>query len=108
MSAMTDMTEADVLDKAAKIIEERGWCQGKEAFRSGGPTCAAVAIGIAAPVGTGLRGQAERFLHHWLTPTPRNVIFWNDAPGRTADEVITALRSAAAAWRAEHAQEVAR
>jgi hypothetical protein len=105
-----EVTERDVLLRAADLLGEFGWCTGiggMPGTQNGtrGPLCylgsvaqAGLDLGrVARPSGTydgdwdyayatellGLRAPARGFL-------------WNDAPGRTKEEVVTALREAAA------------
>ena len=100
---------ADVLRHAARIIEERGWCQDRIGT-SGGAVCAIGAIKEADPA-TGVDAMnwqrrlawrtmrfAERALQLPIPPEGalrRPLSEFNDAPGRTAAEVIAALRAAA-------------
>lgn len=107
------MNTADILDKAADLIEERGWHQGDYV----GPTgCLCpygamyLAVGIT-PAGRGNtndwpgwtpdRGgpflDAARWLARYLRG--RAVSVWNDAEGRTKEEVVSTLRAAAQAAR---------
>jgi len=90
-----------VLLDAADIIERRGWHRGS--YESGyGAVCALGAINIAA------NGAALKFgpssndavvrMTHYLVQTgyEDGVHSWNDQPGRTKEEVVAALRAAAA------------
>jgi len=89
---------ADVLDKAADVIVERGWCQGQ--FRnSAGQVCALAAVHTAART-TPFTWVADEALGIIRKRVGMSVAYWNDAPERTADEVITALRECAASLRA--------
>lgn len=86
-----------VLLHAAEIVQERGVCQGP--WRAGGPLCAAGAVGEAA-IDLGLdRVEMEarmlRFAHALGGSAVSDVHGWNDAPGRTAEEVAEALQRAA-------------
>lgn len=107
-STPAEKSVADVLRHAALIIEERGWCQNKVGV-SGGPVCAIGAIKEADPA-TGvdainwtrrLAWKAMTFAERALRlPKQRNGLyrplsFFNDTPGRTAAEVVAALRAAA-------------
>ena len=100
---------ADVLRHAARIIEERGWCQG-HIGTSGGAVCAIGAIKEADPAtGVDAMNWTRRTAWHAMTfaeralrlpNAPKNVMrrplsAFNDEPGRTAAEVIAALRAAA-------------
>lgn len=97
--------ERDVLLKAASIVEE-GWCQhfywkGADIVNSN-VHCAVGALG-AASVQLGLTTlddpwtgeamfRAENALANHIGSS---VVYWNDSPGRTADEVAEAMRKAA-------------
>ena len=77
-----------VLDAAADLLERDGWCQ-DTFFDYKGRRCIRRAIGDCGPTRS-LRYQAanivrERVDSMFLTE-------WNDAKGRTAAEVIAALR----------------
>lgn len=96
-------TEGDevcrVLRRAADVMRERGWGQGRM-FAYDGTVCFWGAVRLASGLGedetvTGIPQPVRRELesrreyHAWAD--------WNDAPGRTQAEVITALESAASA-----------
>lgn len=114
----------DLLDKAAGVIEVRGWHQGGYmpdlvADRDTNPVCVLAAINVACgqdPV-TDLYGAsvddaairaAAAFADHLglgLLYSPIDVVdqvgeTWNDEDGRTAEQVTTALRECAAGLRA--------
>lgn len=118
---MTDRptTVPDVLTAAADVIEQRGWLQGSfsiraydeygepDGFIENAPVCVRGAISLAAAAGyldetTELTDECvERLARHLdaehatATGARIAVAVWNDAPGRTADEVVTALRATA-------------
>lgn len=106
-------TDADVLDGAADIIERNGWWRqyyydpGSQLPMRDCAVCARGAINLAAngknPNRLSDVGQdALRALERYLGISgeyPHSVADWNDKPGRTAEEVIAALRGAAAAER---------
>ena len=95
MSAVENV--ADVLDAAADIIIESGWTQG--AFEDNGCFCLDGAIMRAKGVyDTLLELDYVRRATGWPS-----AIMWNDAPGRTEDEVVAKLREAAALARQEQA-----
>lgn len=80
-TAVTPPTRAHYL-AAARLIERRGWCQG--AFeRLDGRVCAAGAINRAA--------TSVAWLDFDYYQTVGSLIPFNDAPGRTKDEVLSAL-----------------
>lgn len=84
---------------AAVLIEREGWAQGEGVQQrlnyDTGPACAALAItrNSTSPLIT--RRAFEIFETHVGIPETETV-YWNDAPERTADEVLAALRGAAA------------
>ena len=92
------MTPEEILAKAADLIEERGWCQGV-GITGTGQRC----LGRALWDATGLPIDAQcpavpawRDAEAALTKEldPLDIILYNDAPGRTKEEVVTALRNA--------------
>lgn len=114
------MNTSDVLNKAADLIEERGWVQGPGwdwDGRGGTPLCLEGAIGAAS----GIRGadthrpfnecDAGRAVRAYLDMTPNiapriewtaapnlsnsPLYRWNDQWHRTAAEVIEVLRATA-------------
>jgi hypothetical protein len=93
-------TTADVLRHAALLIEERGWMQG---VSTGPSRCAVFAIDTAAGANNDVvHWRAHRVLASYLglnipdvVGDRRPIVEWNDTPGRTAAEVIAALRAAA-------------
>jgi hypothetical protein len=95
--------ERDVLLKAASIVEE-GWCQGTgHIYYSDLRVKASCAYGaIYRAVDAIIHGAEERARlanaasHRLRDAIGREGIFdWNDAPGRTKEEVATAMREAA-------------
>lgn len=91
------MNAADVLDKAADVIVERGWCQ-REYEGEDGRVCV---VGAMGQVSHGKPwNDAYTALSTYLGTRHTALSYWNDVPGRTAGEVITALRSCAASLRA--------
>lgn len=101
-------TVADVLEAAAKYLEEHGWTQ--DVFVTyDGCACAVGAIRLAAGGGRHeddethiqtnyLSSTATAAVSKRLAPVS-SLLSWNDEPDRTADEVITLLREVAAAER---------
>lgn len=91
---VTTDPDAEVLERAARIIEERGWCQWHYGKEDGGPVCATKAVWIAI----------KEFCH-WDFDFNAKLGFsgiegdfltvWQDRDGRTAVEVIGRLRTAA-------------
>jgi hypothetical protein len=86
-----------VLLRAAEILRERGLCQGP--WRAGGPLCAAGAVGEAGKELGLTRPEMECCLLQFAGvlggAALKDVHRWNDADGRTADEVTEALQRAA-------------
>ena len=84
-----------VLDAAADYIEGYGWCQYK--LEDG--------RGRACLMGALLRVWSDETIEHRYAVLDRlagllgrsvnSIALWNDAPGRTKEEVIAALRGAA-------------
>jgi hypothetical protein len=103
------MTVADILERAADLIEPEGkWTQqfyARDASGSRVPEytanavcwCASGAILRTAGDWTSTEcGAAHRFL---VSAVGASIPEWNDAPGRTQAEVVSALREAAAKAR---------
>lgn len=95
----------EILVDAAELLLADGWCQG-QAYEAvpGAPSrrCAAAAIGAAvtrrvADVDTRRRldGACLDRMHRVVTGGAV-VAWWNDKPGRTLDEVVLGLYTAAA------------
>lgn len=99
----TEVTVADVLARAADILEEFDWRQGSCGSREDGSMCAVGAI-YEASIDLGVRlsdterraccidGEPERIAS--LYP----LASWNDKQGRTKAEVVARLREAASEW----------
>lgn len=80
---------------AASLIEKRGWCQGR-AMDGKGRVCLMQAIGRAAGelgVDTFRTSGVWPFVEEVHSRLRRGGTAWNDAPGRTKEEVIAALKS---------------
>lgn len=105
MTTATEAPVAEILERAAQILEERGWTQGRYGADSidiitAGPHCAIGAIATAyGDSDKYLRSEAELVLAEFLGLEYGDVEPWNDEEGRTAGEVIAALRAAAEANR---------
>lgn len=86
---------------AAKVMRERGLCQGAYEWGVNGPVCTIGAIRIAIQGFSGLptKTEAAARMHAAIARVMRRVggfvPGWNDITGRTADEVIAALEGAA-------------
>lgn len=98
-----EVTEADVLLRAADLLEEFGWCQGHAGSKREGEFCARGAIIEAHRDLTGERldlwGDAttmgyDNFVSRNLGLS-KTLCAFNDSLGRTKAEVTAALRSAA-------------
>ena len=104
---MTAQVAAD-LRAAAEVLRRDGWCQSRS-HASTGEHCAAGAIEAAVDPNwqTSSGWEAEQNVRFGaaLNAVQRRIDLvltgWNDAPGRTADEVIAALEAAADAAQAE-------
>lgn len=86
---------ADVLDGAADLIERDGWVQGVNHLPTG-EHCMNDAIEKVA--GKALYWPAKRYVEAVVGFSATAA--WNDVPGRTKAEVVSALRAAAERARA--------
>ena len=89
------MTADETLRRAAKIIRERGWIQGTTSM-SGGPVCAAGAISVVLGVHRWRVTEAHLLAASRAGVPPERagasgLTRWNDAPGRTVEEVLAVL-----------------
>lgn len=92
------MTVADVLNRAAEWLEANEWIQGRFSGTVGDPpvpaACAAGAcIRVTPWESPHLTNEAFRVLR--ISLQCKGLGAWNDAPHRTKEEVIAALRLAA-------------
>lgn len=90
------LTPAQQLRAAAEVIRRDGWAQGwKVCIGPHGPCCPVIAL-----------NRVERDRENWSVNRAclrrvidrfddGGIIAWNDTPGRTVDEVLAALESAA-------------
>lgn len=89
---------ADVLNKAADLIDERGWFQKSPDATS---LCALKAIQHASSAGPARFQARAAFVRHVgaqvgpMGSPSVAIIDWNDEPGRTQAEVTAALRETA-------------
>lgn len=91
------MTTREVLLAAAALIERDGWTQGGDG-RDGCRRCMQVALGDVCDVErskSGVRLYISARDRLWAHLGITSGAQWNDAPERTADDVIAALRAAA-------------
>lgn len=97
---MSDPTVEEVLKQAAQLIESYGWIQGSIGGHDRGfciiGALDEVAMGYGL-VGSRLAEEAMRRVRV-VTDAPDGIVHWNDYPGRTREQVLFALQSAAA-WR---------
>ena len=91
----------NVLLEAADKIERLGWWQvnidwqvGIDIDTHNGGYCALTAISVVTTYTTFERAQ-KRLAQYLRLRQGTSIPRWNDAPGRTKEEVITALRNAA-------------
>lgn len=117
------MLTSEVLDLAADLIEQRGWAKGtgwnETGEREGAPLC--LEGGIQAAMGLHTQPYADDPSEQWLADMkacpayqavkdylnhPGTLYVWNDALGRTKDEVIAVLRGAAAVERVNESESV--
>ncbi len=85
------MTAAEVARKAADLLERDGWCQGRLVGNKG-DHCILGALDAVDP------SEDARFLKatsDFILRVKGAVTLWNDAPERTANEVIALLRQVA-------------
>lgn len=114
------MTPADVLERAAALIEQPGkWTQGAFARAANGnpigplspnATCWCAYGAIGRATGDGWPAVEAVGAFGCSVPNPDGrpqrdaIAIWNDAPERTAAEVAAALRACAAKLRQESPQ----
>jgi hypothetical protein len=90
-----EVTRADVLERAADLLEEFGWLQGTLGSKEEGGFCL---LGSVFTAHRDLTGEDPGT----ILPYPEvGSSIWNDQPGRTKEEVIVRLRGAAARLRGE-------
>ena len=95
------MNASEVLNSAADLLSETGWIQGGMLLtNSDGSYSRCVAGALAHAGGPDGWGEDVEIAADILTRYldigyVGNLVMWNDAPGRTAEEVIHALREAA-------------
>lgn len=91
---MDNATEvADVLERAAHVIERDGWWDGGRKRTRSNAACALMALGRASDelLGEGVSRKATiEFEKRWLGGRPAER--WNDEEGRTEFDVINAFR----------------
>jgi len=108
---MTDLTIADVLERAADLIEPEGkWTQGESARTADGQVvfaphkdavCWCLYGAIAQVGGANCDFNSTTYLaSRFIEKGEETLAAWNDAPERTQAEVVAKLREAAALARA--------
>jgi hypothetical protein len=107
---MTPQYVGDVLEAAATRLETHGWCQDTDVDEAG-RCCVLSAISEAATGDAQLTSDLAQAATETLMRVivlddvracrhPEHMIAaWNDSEGRTVEEVVTALREAAAQAR---------
>lgn len=90
---------ADVLDAAADYIERHGWCH-RDAVGPDGNVCALTALIMVAPRRADGSAVSVGAPFRALTvaaglPTSGDIVGWNDADGRTEQQVLDVFRKAA-------------
>jgi hypothetical protein len=99
------MNRADVLEKAAKVIEQRGWQQDDLGYLDHGPVCALGAIhAVVGARRMDVHGRKARLIDGAREAVERHVGgvaigTWNDVASRTKRQVLATLRKAAADLR---------
>jgi hypothetical protein len=114
------MNTSEVLNTAADLIEERGWKRGNDGFRGKGGLC--LEGGIIAALGWEWGAVPEMAFSGYTCPAyeavrdhldvvrngdnyTERLWLWNDAPTRTAAEVIEVLRACAVIEAAREEQD---
>lgn len=80
-------------EKAKSLLLERGWCQGPYSTIDD-PICLVSALWYVTNIDHNAVAQAVEAMGF---RSPRDAIQWNDAPGRTLDEVLERLDRAVGA-----------
>lgn len=94
------MKSSEVLEKAHDFLDNNGWMQ--FASHSNGSYCAIGAIVKGTGVlKDGLEPIGVVFSYLYKVTGVHGIIEWNDAPGRTKEEVLDALMAAAKLARNE-------
>lgn len=93
------MTPAEVLSRARDVLAERGWHQGGYTNRRTGAVCLYGAVNVARGVAVNSAEPESRRLASLVLVAdgfddPLNIGGWNDAPERTYEDVIFALKHA--------------
>lgn len=95
-SPVVEVSVADVLTRAADLLEEFGWRQGDYGSKREGTFCMLGAVDAACgDLGANFHNDGV-CLALYKSFEDASVVKWNDAPGRTKAEVVAKLRDAAA------------
>jgi hypothetical protein len=89
-----------ILDAAADLIADHGWCRGMASDFLTGGMCLEYALFRAAHLLGGTTVDVDLILAGIDERLGQPARLWNDAPGRTPGEVVTLLRSRAEEARA--------
>jgi hypothetical protein len=101
------MNTSEVLNRAADLIEERGWTKGTGGWPGHRNHCGPLCLegGLLATLGVDWSDPSAvcdaQYTHAWkamadyVGRTPLFLFMWNDVQGRTQAEVIEVLRAAA-------------
>lgn len=108
MSEQQKIPTSEILNKAADYIETEGWLSGACGMEADTPgLCIEGAIGAAIGASTFGFGERQVYAYDEVEECPAalavsvhletsgNLYDWNDAKGRTAEEVIEVLRATA-------------
>jgi hypothetical protein len=103
------MTPDEILDRAADLIDERGWCQGTYQDSAGG-LCIDAATAVAAMGRLDILRAIKNssFVDATLAvveAVDATTFKWNDAPERTQEEVTSTMRAVAITLRARRIDE---
>ena len=92
---MTDKTTAEILREAAEYIGEHGWIQGQLSNPDGKRAAKSDAVADTYDAIEALWNYLELPSVEQLGSGLHPVARWNDAPGRSAEDVILAMKCAA-------------
>jgi hypothetical protein len=91
---MSELSVADTLDRAADVIEERGWCR-NDYIDNSGRVCASQALFMAG-------GEVVETTQAFRCAIgEKSITHWNDKVALDQADVVNHLRKAAEAARAE-------
>lgn len=87
------MTPAQILSRAADILEARGWCQGRMRASYTGACCTYGAILLVTERDPDMmrRFRAVKLAEEYLEEE-YGITRWNDDPSRTLPQVLAMLR----------------